>query len=84
MNFFKFYFNFLFVCLQENATFAYEKLKYLPGLTPRKPSGAMYLMVGLDLARFDGIKTDLEFVQMLIKEQSVFCLPASVSSFFVW
>ena len=53
----------------------------MPGLTPRKPSGAMYLMVGLDLNRFDGsFKSDLEFVQLLIKEQSVFCLPASVST----
>ena len=51
----------------------------MPGLTPRKAAGAMYIMVGIDLSKFKGINNDLEFVQMLIKEQSVFCLPASVS-----
>jgi tyrosine aminotransferase len=43
-----------------------------------KPSGAMYLMVGLDLKCFPDIVSDLDFVQKLIKEKSVFCLPASV------
>lgn len=38
----------------------------------------MYLMVKLDLDRLPGINSDLEFSQSLIKEQSVFCLPASV------
>lgn len=64
--------------LSENADIVYEKLRQLPGLIPRKPSGAMYMMVGLDLKYFPGIKTDLDFVQMLIKENSVFCLPASI------
>jgi tyrosine aminotransferase len=48
-------------------------------LRPRKPAGAMYMMVGIDLEKFPDIKTDLEFVQLLIKQKSVFCLPASVS-----
>ena len=38
----------------------------------------MYLMVKLDLKHLPGINSDLEFSQALIKEQSVFCLPASV------
>jgi len=69
---------FLFFITKENADIVYEKLRQLPGLIPRKPSGAMYMMVGLDLKCFPGIQTDLDFVQMLIKENSVFCLPASV------
>lgn len=56
-------------------------LSKLPGLKPRKPSGAMYMMVGIDMKKFPSIKTDLEFVQLLIREKSVFCLPASVSEF---
>jgi tyrosine aminotransferase len=56
----------------------YNKLKNLPGLTPRKPAGAMYLMVAIDLKCFPGMSSDLEFVQALIREQSVFCLPAQV------
>jgi tyrosine aminotransferase len=51
----------------------------LPGLTPRKAHGAMYLMVGVDLECFPDFSSDLEFVQSLIKEKSVFCLPANVT-----
>jgi tyrosine aminotransferase len=51
----------------------------LPGLTPRKSKGAMYVMVGVDLKYFPGIESDLEFATTLIREQSVFCLPASVT-----
>lgn len=64
--------------LAENATIVYDKLSNLPGIKPIKPSGAMYLMVRLDMDHFPGINNDLEFSQALIKEQSVFCLPASV------
>lgn len=64
--------------LSENAEIVYNKLSALPGIKPIKPSGAMYLMVRLDLKYFPGINTDLEFVQQLIREKSVFCLPASV------
>jgi tyrosine aminotransferase len=42
----------------------------------------MYLMVGLELENFVDITSDMEFAQMLIKEQSVFCLPASVSLYY--
>ncbi len=56
----------------------YDCLSKLPGLKPRKPAGAMYMMVGIELEKFPDIPTDLDFVQMLIKEKSVFCLPASV------
>ena len=57
----------------------FDCLSKLPGLNPRKPYGAMYMMVGIDLKKFPVVKTDLEFVQLLIKEKSVFCLTASVS-----
>jgi tyrosine aminotransferase len=67
-----------FSLLKENAEIVYNKLKNLPGLTPRKPSGAMYLMVGVDIKSFPGIATDLDFVQALVREKSVFCLPAQV------
>lgn len=45
---------------------------------PIKPSGAMYMMVGIDFNYFPGIKDDQDFVQQLVHEQSVFCIPASV------
>lgn len=50
-------------------------LKQIPGLTPIMPMGAMYLMVGLDMINFPEFANELDFVQELVKEQSVFCLP---------
>jgi tyrosine aminotransferase len=38
----------------------------------------MYLMVRLEMEHFPGINNDIEFSQALIKEKSVFCLPASI------
>lgn len=32
-------------------------------------------MVGIDIKSFPDFKNELEFVQELVKEQSVFCLP---------
>lgn len=55
-----------------------EKLDGIPGLTPVMPRGAMYLMVGIDPAKFKDIKNDVDFTQKLLREQSVFCLPAAV------
>lgn len=54
-------------------------LKDLPGLTPVMPQGAMYMMIGLDMENFPEYKTEMELVQELVKEQSVFCLPGQVN-----
>jgi tyrosine aminotransferase len=35
----------------------------------------MYMMVGIDLSCFPGFETDLQVVEALVCEQSVFCLP---------
>lgn len=72
------YFDNVMIYLAENANIVYTRLSRLPGLTPRKPSGAMYLMVRIDLKSFPGFNTDLDFVQALIREKSVFCLPAQI------
>jgi tyrosine aminotransferase len=61
--------------LLHHATVAYELLKSIPGLTPIMPNGAMYMMVGIDIDNFPEQANDLEFVQTLVQEQSVFCLP---------
>lgn len=39
------------------------------------PSGAMYMMIGINIENFPEYENELEFVQDLVKEQSVFCLP---------
>jgi len=72
------YFDEIMQIISNNADIVFDCLSKLPGLNPRKPYGAMYMMVGIDLKKFPVVKTDLEFVQLLIKEKSVFCLPASV------
>lgn len=35
----------------------------------------MYMMIGIDTDRFPDYDNELDFVQDLVKEQSVFCLP---------
>jgi tyrosine aminotransferase len=63
---------------KDNANLFYEKLKDLPGLNARRAYGAMYMMIGIDLDKFKDISSDLEFAQKLMREQSVFCFPATV------
>lgn len=41
------------------------------------PNGAMYMMVGVKIDNFPQFSDDTNFVQELINEQSVFCLPGS-------
>ena len=35
-------------------------------------------MCGIDVAQFKGIADDRQFTELLVQEQSVFCLPATV------
>jgi tyrosine aminotransferase len=37
--------------------------------------GSMFMMVRVDMSRFAQFKSDMEFVEGLVSEQSVFCLP---------
>lgn len=52
-------------------------LKQVRGLNPIMPRGAMYMMIGVCVERFPDFKDDTQFVQQLVNEQSVFCLPGS-------
>lgn len=62
--------------IEANAKLAFEKLSQVPGLRPVMPSGAMYMMVGIDQAGFsETFHNDLEIVEAMVTEQSVFCLP---------
>jgi hypothetical protein len=38
----------------------------------------MYMMIAIDFKCFPGIKDDIEFVEKLINEQFVICIPATV------
>lgn len=63
--------------LKSNSELCFSELNSVPGLTPIMPSGAMYLMVGVDMEHFPGFHNDVDFTECLVTEQSVFCLPAS-------
>lgn len=63
--------------LSENAKVAYNMLKQVHALNPIKPNGAMYMMVGINIDELPEFKDDTEFVQELVNEQSVFCLPGN-------
>ncbi|CAB1323422.1 unnamed protein product [Coregonus sp. 'balchen'] len=55
----------------------FSELSTVPGLTPVLPSGAMYLMVGIEMEHFPEFQNDVQFTERLVTEQSVFCLPAT-------
>ncbi|GAB1870049.1 Tyrosine aminotransferase [Camponotus japonicus] len=61
--------------LYSNSKLAYNCVVKIPGLKPIMPNGAMYMMVYIDLPGFPEFNSDLEFVQRLLMEESVFCLP---------
>ncbi|KAB5574764.1 hypothetical protein PHYPO_G00212800 [Pangasianodon hypophthalmus] len=63
--------------LKSNADICFSELSTVPGLNPVMPSGAMYLMVGIEMEHFPEFQDDVEFTERLVTEQSVFCLPAT-------
>lgn len=67
--------------IARNAAIVYEALSSTPGLKPLKPQGAMYMMVGFDR---DIYGEETKFVQGLITEESVYCLPGSAFNLPNW
>ncbi|XP_033228751.1 tyrosine aminotransferase [Belonocnema kinseyi] len=61
--------------LHNNSQLTYNYVVNIPGLKPIMPDGAMYMMVHIDMHSFPEFQSDLEFVQRLLAEESVFCLP---------
>ena len=43
------------------------------------PSGALYMMVGIELDKFPHISTAVDFMEKLMLEENVFILPGEVS-----
>lgn len=65
----------LVLTLYRHAEIAYKGIKQIRGLHPIMPGGAMYMMIAIVIEHFPEYDTDLDFVQALVAEQSVFCLP---------
>ncbi|XP_076448887.1 tyrosine aminotransferase-like [Babylonia areolata] len=63
--------------IKKNAERFYQRFCEIPGLKPVMPQGAMYMMVGISMAHFPEFESDIQFVETMVTEQSVFCLPAT-------
>ncbi|KAJ1919211.1 hypothetical protein IWQ60_007303 [Tieghemiomyces parasiticus] len=61
--------------LAQHARLAQRLLSQIPGLQVIVPQGAMYMMVGIHIQDFTGIRDDVEFATRLILEQRVEVLP---------
>ncbi|KAI8870230.1 tyrosine aminotransferase [Ramicandelaber brevisporus] len=61
--------------LEANALLSKKHLSAVPGLAPVMPQGAMYMMVEILPADFDGIEDDIDFAGKLAVEQGVVVLP---------
>ncbi|XP_015786020.1 tyrosine aminotransferase [Tetranychus urticae] len=64
--------------IHANAKICYSITKRIPGLTPIMPTGAMYIMVGIDTSYFPELSSDLHFVERLMSEESIFVLPGKM------
>lgn len=67
--------------IENQAKLAYEELRNAPGLRPTMPQGAMYMMVEIKMSLFPNFKNELQFVERMVSEQSVFCLPGQCFAF---
>ncbi|XP_023942075.2 tyrosine aminotransferase [Bicyclus anynana] len=69
------FFDEVLLFIETQAKLAYKELRVAPGLRPIEPQGAMYMMIEIKMALFPEFKDECQFVESLVAEQSVFCLP---------
>nr|NP_001299398.1 tyrosine aminotransferase [Papilio xuthus]BAM18061.1 tyrosine aminotransferase [Papilio xuthus] len=69
------FFDEVILFIENQAKMAYEELLRAPGLRPIMPQGAMYMMIEIKISHFPEFKNELQFVERMVSEQSVFCLP---------
>ncbi|KAF0366347.1 tyrosine aminotransferase [Gigaspora margarita] len=60
---------------ERSASVSASVLSEIRGLHVIVPQGAMYMMIGINIEEFKGIKDDVEFAAKLLEEESVMCLP---------
>lgn len=61
--------------LECNAKTCLKLLENNPVLSAVIPQGALYLMININVEKLKDILDDLDFVEKLVQEQSVLCLP---------
>eukprot|EP00485_Elphidium_margaritaceum_P007571 CAMPEP_0202692054 /NCGR_PEP_ID=MMETSP1385-20130828/6546_1 /ASSEMBLY_ACC=CAM_ASM_000861 /TAXON_ID=933848 /ORGANISM="Elphidium margaritaceum" /LENGTH=558 /DNA_ID=CAMNT_0049347527 /DNA_START=45 /DNA_END=1721 /DNA_ORIENTATION=+ len=65
--------------LLRQSSLLYREFDEIEALQPIRARGAMYLMVKIDMSKFNGrIKDDIQFANLLLKEQGVLCLPGAI------
>ncbi|KAK3603784.1 hypothetical protein CHS0354_042788 [Potamilus streckersoni] len=62
--------------VETNAKLFYNNIVRIAGLHPVMPQGAMYMMIGIEMEKFPEYIDDVAFTEALVREESVFCLPA--------
>eukprot|EP01040_Poterioochromonas_malhamensis_P009236 gene9235-10025_t len=61
--------------LSQNAKLCVELSQACPELTVIEPTGAMYVMIKVDIAALEGIIDDADFARKLLEEENLFILP---------
>ena len=64
--------------VEDNAEMAFRMLSEVPGLNPVMPSGAMYMMVGIDRSLFPQFENDLQVFAEISFEKVISRLAGSV------
>jgi tyrosine aminotransferase len=77
----KSFFDKTIAAVQRNAELFFQLMSEVKGLKPVMPTGAMYMMIGIEMKNFPRFKNDVDFTQTMVTEQSVFCLPAQCFQF---
>lgn len=68
----------LCLTLEKHSNICFELVGKCHGLSYIQPNGAMYLMVKLDVDKFDDmIHNDVDFTKLLLEEENVFTLPGA-------
>jgi tyrosine aminotransferase len=67
--------------VEGNARACTERLARVEGLKVVEPKGSLYMMVGVDTSKFEGIADEWDFVQKLVWEEAVFPVPGRVRFF---
>ncbi|EDV19635.1 uncharacterized protein TRIADDRAFT_33190 [Trichoplax adhaerens] len=63
--------------VKKNANLLYDELIKIDGIKPIMPGGSMYMMVGIDVEKFNDIDDDETWSLLLIKEQAMTVMPCS-------
>ncbi|WVQ81543.1 tyrosine aminotransferase [Cryptococcus sp. DSM 104549] len=61
--------------IQMNATIMHSAINSSPGLRSTFPTGALYMLVGINIANFPKFIDDVAFATALYQEEAVFVLP---------